>query len=120
MGVGACCWLSTEIIFYFQGAVRGAAGRTPRRPGNDNYGDNFSSTHSILLSDPGNESYGSGGSNAPLKSKIGGLVAELLYKTFRSMLRKLGSCWRFYSFYIGPLITPPGPGALKDPSANAV
>ena len=74
---------------------------------------NFTSNHSILLSDPGNESQGSDGSNAPLKSKIGGLVAEILQKTFRSMLLKLGSSWRFCSFSIGPLITPPGPVALS-------
>ena len=34
------------------------------------YLERETSNHSILLSNPGNESWGSGGSNAPLKSRI--------------------------------------------------
>ena len=50
---------------------------------------NFTSSHSILFSDPENESYGSGGSNAPLKSRIGSVVAEISHDTFRWMLSNL-------------------------------
>ena len=54
----------------------------------DNFGEissvdhNFSSNHPILFSDPRNENYGSGGSNAPLKSRIASVVAEIFHDTF--------------------------------------
>ena len=54
----------------------------------------FSATnHSILFSDPGNESEGSCGSNAPLDSKIAQLVADIFHKTFRSHRQKSGPKW---------------------------
>ena len=67
---------------------------------------NFTWNHSILLSDPGNESYGPGGSNTLLKYRIGMVVAEILHDTFRSMLSKLGPKRTFCSVYIGTLKSP--------------
>ena len=60
-------------------------------------GDNITSNHSILFSDPGNESQGSGGSKTPSESRIAQLVAEILHDTFSWMLSKRGSAWAFCS-----------------------
>ena len=53
--------------------------------------------HSILFSDPGNESQRSCGSKTPSESRIAQLVAEILHDTFRWMLSKRGSAWAFCS-----------------------
>ena len=60
-------------------------------------GDNITSNHSILFSDPGNESQGSADSKTPSESRIAQLVAEILHDTFRWMLSKRGSAWAFCS-----------------------
>ena len=61
------------------------------------FNQNFASNHSIMFSDPGNESQGSGGSKTPSESRIAQLVAEILHDTFRWMLSKRWSAWAFCS-----------------------